>query len=84
MYILTRIKLRFNSRVTLENRPNGKDGRLLTRRPSRVGGSNPTVDKIVCNVCLFRIPLSWTGSVQMKLSMTFIRRNRYIEKERYI
>ena len=44
------------------------------------------VDRIVpwtgffCNGHLFRVPRSWTGSVQMKSSMTFIRGNRYIER----
>ena len=36
-----------------------------------------------CNVHLFRIPHSWTGSFQMKSSMTFIRGNRYIEKDNF-
>ena len=47
-----------------------------------VAGSNPTADKIFCNVRLFRVPRSWTGSVQMKSSMTFIRGNRCIEREK--
>ena len=34
-----------------------------------------------CNVHLFRVPLSWTGSVRMKSSMTLIRDNRCIEKD---
>ena len=42
------------------------------------------MDKIFCNVYLFRVPLSWTGSVQMKSSMTFIRGNRYIDREKDI
>ena len=33
-------------------------------------------------VHLFRVPRSWTGSVQMKSSMTFIRDNRSIEREK--
>ena len=37
-----------------------------------------------CNVHLFRVPRSWTGSVQMKSSMTFIRGDRCIERERKI
>ena len=45
------------------------------------GDSNPTVDKIICNVHLFRVPLSWTGSVQMKSSIKFIQGNRCIEKD---
>ena len=47
-----------------------------------VAGSNHTVDKIFCNVRLFRVPRSWTGSVQVKSSMTFIRCNRCIEREK--
>ena len=47
-----------------------------------VGGSIPTVDKNFCNVHLFRVPRSWTGSVQMKSSMAFIRGNRCIEREK--
>ena len=38
--------------------------------------------RFLCNAYLFRIPRSWTGSVQMKSSMTFIRGNRCIERER--
>ena len=38
--------------------------------------------RFLCNVHLFRVPLSWTGSVQMKSSMTFIRGNRCIEREK--
>ena len=34
------------------------------------------------NVHLFRVPRSWTGSVQMKSNMTFIRGNRCIEREK--
>ena len=49
-----------------------------------VDGSNPTGDKIFCNFHLFRVPRSLTGSVQMKSSMTFIRGNRCIERERKI
>ena len=39
---------------------------------------------IFCNDVLFRVPLSWTGSVQMKSSMTFIGGNRCIEREKDI
>ena len=35
-----------------------------------------------CNVHLFRVPRSWTGSVQMKSSMTFLRGYRCIEREK--
>ena len=35
-----------------------------------------------CNIHLVRVPRSWTGSVQMKSSMTFIRGNMCIEKEK--
>ena len=35
-----------------------------------------------CNVYLFRVPRSWTDSVQMKSSMPFIRGNRCIEIEK--
>ena len=38
--------------------------------------------RFFCNVHLFRVPRSWTGSVQMKSSMTFIGGNRCIERER--
>ena len=83
--ILTRITLSLiPSLVTLENLPSVKDGRLVMWRPSRLRGSNPIVDKIFCNVHLFRVPLSWTDSVQIKSSMTFIRGNRCIESERKI
>ena len=34
------------SLITLENWPSGKDGRLVIWRPCRLGGTNPTVDKI--------------------------------------
>ena len=37
--------------------------------------------RFFCNVHLFRVPRSWTGSVQMKSSMTFIRGNRCIERD---
>ena len=33
-------------------------------------------------VHLFRVPRSWTGTVQMKSSMAFIRGNRCIEREK--
>ena len=61
--------------------PSGYDGGLLIWRLCGTGGSNPTVDKIFCNVHLFRVPCSWTGSVQMKSSMKFIRGNMCIERE---
>ena len=34
-----------------------------------------------CNVHLFRVPRTWTCSVQMKSSITFIRGNRCMESE---
>ena len=40
--------------------------------------------RFFCNVHLFRVPQGWTGSFQMKSSMTFIRGNRCIERERKI
>ena len=46
-------------------------------------GSNPTVDKTF-SFCYFRlvsVPRAWTGRIYMKSSMTFIRRNRCIERE---
>ena len=46
------------------------NGGLVIWRPCGVGGSNPTVDKIFCNVHLFRVSRSWTGRVQMTSSMT--------------
>ena len=42
------------------------------------------MDNIFRNVHLFRVPRSWTGSVQMKSSMTFIRGYMCIERERKI
>ena len=38
------------------------------------------------NVHLFRVPRGWTGSVQLKSSMPFIRSNRciYTEKDYFI
>ena len=38
--------------------------------------------RFFCNVHLFRVPHSWTGSVQMKSSMAFIRGYRCIEREK--
>ena len=38
--------------------------------------------RLFCNVHLFCVPRSWTGSVQMKPSMTFIRGNRCIGREK--
>ena len=64
--------------------PSGEIGGPVIWRPCGVGGSNPTVNKIFCNVHLFRVPRSWTGSVQMKSRMTIIRGNRCIERERKI
>ena len=61
--------------------PSGDNGGLVIWKPFDVGGSNPTVDKIFCNVHLFRVPRSWAGSVQMKSSMTFNRGKRFIERE---
>ena len=60
--------------------PSGESGGLEFLRPCGVGGSNPTVDKIVYNAYLFRVPRSWIGTVQMKSSMTFIPGNRCIER----
>ena len=40
------------------------------------------MDNIFCNVHLFHVPRSWTSSVQMKSSMTFIRGNKCIENEK--
>ena len=45
-------------------------------------GSNPTINKICCNIHLFCVPRSWTGSFQQKSSLTFIRGTRCIEKEK--
>ena len=47
-----------------------------------VGGSNPTIGKIFCNVHLFLVPHSCTRSVQIKSSMTIYRCNRCIETEK--
>ena len=60
----------------------GYDGWLVISRPCVVGGSNPTNDKIFCNVHLFHVPCSWSGSVQMESNMTFVRGNRCIEREK--
>ena len=68
------------SLVMLE-RQSGEDGRLVIWSPCRLAGSNPIVDLIFCNDHLFRIPLSWTGSVQ---SMTFIGDYRCIKREKDI
>ena len=38
--------------------------------------------RLFCNVHLFRVPHSWTDSVQMKPSMAFIQGNMCIERER--
>ena len=38
--------------------------------------------RFFCYVHLFHVPRSWNGSVQMKSSMTFIRGNRCIEREK--
>ena len=38
--------------------------------------------RFFCNVYLFRVLRSWTDSVQMKSSMTFIRGKRCIEREK--
>ena len=38
--------------------------------------------RLFCNVHLFRVPRSWTCSVQMKSSMTFIQGNRCMEREK--
>ena len=45
-------------------------------------GSNPTVDIFYGNVHLFCVPGSWTVSVQIKSSMTFIRGNSCIKREK--
>ena len=55
---------------------------LVIWGPGGVGGSNSTVCKIFCNVHLFRVPRSWTGSVRKKSSMEFIRGNRFREREK--
>ena len=39
---------------------------LVIWRPSGVGGSNPNVDKVFCNVNLFCVPRSWTGRKEIK------------------
>ena len=62
--------------------PSGCNGGLVIWRPCGVGGSNPTVYNFFCNVYLFSVPLSWTGSVKMKASMTFVRGNRGASREK--
>ena len=68
--------------ISSEMWPSGYNGGLVIWTPCGVGDSNPAVDKIFCNVHLFRVPRSLIGSGQMKSSMTFIRGNRCIERER--
>ena len=48
--------------ISSELWPSGYNGGLVIWRPCGVGGSNPTVGKIFCNVHLFRVPRSWNGS----------------------
>ena len=69
-------------RISSELWSSGDNGGLVIWRPCCVGGSNPTVDKIFCNVHLFHVPRSSTDSVQMKSSMAFIGGNRCIDRER--
>ena len=38
--------------------------------------------RFFCNVNLVRVARSWTSSVHMRSSMTFIRGNRCIEREK--
>ena len=40
------------------------------------------MNNIFCNVHLFRVPRSWTDSVQMKSGMACIRGNRCLEREK--
>ena len=47
-----------------------------------VMGSNRTVDNIFCNFHFGRVPRIWTGSVQMKSRMTFIRGKSCIYREK--
>ena len=42
----------------------------------------PPWTRFFCNVHLFRVPRSWTGSVQMNSSITFIQGHRCIEREK--
>ena len=70
-----------SSFISFEVWPCSKTGGQVTWRPCRVGGSNHTVDRIICNGHLFRGPRSWLGSIQMKSSMTFIRGKRCIERK---
>ena len=63
-------------------------GRVVRAVDLKSGGLAMLVVQILpwtrffCNVHLFRVPCSCTGSVQMKSSMTFIRGNRFIEREK--
>ena len=68
--------------ISSELWPSCYNGGLVIWRSCGVGGSNPTVDKIFCNVHWFRVPRIWTCSVQMKPSMTFIRGNRCVVREK--
>ena len=47
-------------------------------------GKNPNTDKIFFSFCLFCVPRTWTGRIQMKSSMTFIRGDMCIEIKRKI
>ena len=67
-----------------------QDVAVWLRRTRKLGtkpceGLNPTINKIFFfNFRLFRVPRSWTGGVLMKSSMTFIRGNICIEREKII
>ena len=62
--------------------PNGYNGGLvIVQVRCGIDGSNRTVDNFFCNVHFFRVPRTWTGRVQMKSNMTFIRGNMCIERK---
>ena len=63
--------------------PSGESAGLEIGTPCDVGGSNLTMDMIFCNVHLFRVPRSWTGSIQMKSGMTFIQGYRCIDRAKH-
>ena len=59
----------------------GENGGLVIWRPVLMDRNLPWTS-FFCNVDLFRVSRRWTGSVQMKSSMTFIRGNICLEKEK--
>ena len=72
-----------NEISTLINLQNNKD--VISRKCC--DGKTHHVGPILCyvqvrNFQLSRVPRSWTGRVQMKSSTTFIKGNKYVQRER--